>query len=64
MRETYRGAMNLDELHWFVVLAEAEHMTDAAAELSISQPTLSRALGRLEARVGCHCSIGSTAGCT
>ena len=36
--------MNLDELRWFVVLAETEHVTDAAAELGISQPTLSRAL--------------------
>ncbi|MGW0160377.1 LysR family transcriptional regulator [Mycobacterium sp. NPDC003323] len=44
--------MDLDELHWFVVLAETEHVTDAAAELGISQPTLSRALSRLEARVG------------
>jgi len=42
----------LEELRWFVVLAEAEHMTDAAAELGVSQPTLSRALGRLEAQVG------------
>lgn len=44
--------MNLDELHWFVVLAETEHVTDAAAELNITQPTLSRALGRLERQVG------------
>ena len=42
----------MEELRWFVVLAEAEHMTDAAAELGVSQPTLSRALGRLEAQVG------------
>jgi DNA-binding transcriptional LysR family regulator len=44
--------VNLDELHWFVVLARTQHMTDAAAELRITQPTLSRALGRLEERVG------------
>ncbi|MCZ8381485.1 LysR family transcriptional regulator [Mycobacterium sp. CPCC 205372] len=44
--------MNLDELHWFVVLAQTQHMTDAAAELRITQPTLSRALARLEERVG------------
>lgn len=44
--------MDLDELHWFVVLAETEHVTDAAAELGISQPTLSRALSRLETRIG------------
>ena len=44
--------MDIDELHWFVVLAETQHVTDAAAELGISQPTLSRALSRLEARIG------------
>lgn len=44
--------MHLDELQWFVVLAETEHVTDAAAELGISQPTLSRALVRLEEQVG------------
>jgi len=44
--------MNLDELRWFVVLAETEHVTDAAAELGISQPTLSRALARLEEQLG------------
>jgi LysR family transcriptional regulator, transcription activator of glutamate synthase operon len=44
--------MHLDELHWFVVLAETEHVTDAAAELHVSQPTLSRAIARLEAQVG------------
>ncbi len=44
--------MNLDELQWFVVLAETEHVTDAAAELGISQPTLSRALARLEEQLG------------
>ena len=44
--------MNVDELHWFVVLAETQHMTDAAAQLNITQPTLSRALARLEHQVG------------
>jgi LysR family transcriptional regulator, transcription activator of glutamate synthase operon len=44
--------VNVEELQWFVVLAETEHVTDAAAELGISQPTLSRALSRLEAQVG------------
>lgn len=44
--------MHTDELGWFVVLAETEHVTEAAAELHISQPTLSRALARLEEQVG------------
>ena len=44
--------MHLEELQWFVVLAETEHVTDAAAELGISQPTLSRALARFEDQAG------------
>ncbi|CAN5695613.1 LysR family transcriptional regulator [soil metagenome] len=44
--------MDLDELRWFVVLAETEHVTEAAAELRVTQPTLSRALVRLENEVG------------
>lgn len=44
--------MNLEELQWFVVLAETEHVTEAATELGVSQPTLSRALARLEHEAG------------
>jgi DNA-binding transcriptional ArsR family regulator len=44
--------VNLDELRWFLDLADTEHVTDAAAALGISQPTLSRALARLEDQVG------------
>ncbi|NKZ99056.1 LysR family transcriptional regulator, partial [Rhodococcus hoagii] len=44
--------MNVDELRWFVALAESEHMRDAADALHISQPTLSRALARIERQVG------------
>jgi DNA-binding transcriptional LysR family regulator len=44
--------VHLEELEWFVVLAETEHVTDAAAELGVSQPTLSRALARFEDQVG------------
>ena len=41
-----------DDLSWFLVLAETEHVGDAAAELRIPQPTLSRRLARLEQRMG------------
>jgi LysR family transcriptional regulator, transcription activator of glutamate synthase operon len=44
--------MNTDELRWFAALAEREHMTATARELHISQPALSRAIGRLEAQLG------------
>jgi DNA-binding transcriptional LysR family regulator len=48
----YIAVVTVDELEWFVVLAETEHMTEAAARLNIAQPTLSRALSRLERRAG------------
>ena len=48
----YRRAVQLDDLRWFVVLAETEHVTEAAAELGVSQPTLSRALARFEEQAG------------
>ncbi|MCQ4045179.1 LysR family transcriptional regulator [Streptantibioticus rubrisoli] len=44
--------MTIDELRWFLTLAETEHVTEAAARLRIAQPTLSRALLRLEQRLG------------
>ena len=44
--------VQLDELQWFVALARTEHVTEAAADLGIAQPTLSRALLRLENQVG------------
>ncbi|KNX36810.1 LysR family transcriptional regulator [Luteipulveratus halotolerans] len=43
MRETTR---------WFVVLAEEQNVTAAAARLQMTQPTLSRMLSRLERRLG------------
>jgi LysR family transcriptional activator of glutamate synthase operon len=52
MHFRYGRTVNLEELRWFVVLAETEHVTDAAAELTVSQPTLSRALARLEREAG------------
>ncbi|XVQ09635.1 LysR family transcriptional regulator [Spirillospora sp. CA-255316] len=44
--------MEVRELEWFITLAKTENVTNAAEELHISQPTLSRALGRLERRLG------------
>ncbi|MBP2707842.1 LysR family transcriptional regulator [Microbispora sp. RL4-1S] len=44
--------MTIDELRWFLELAETEHMTQAADRLHITQSTLSRALRRLERGVG------------
>ncbi len=44
--------MDLVELRWFIVLAELEHVTRAAEVVGITQPALSKAVGRLERAVG------------
>lgn len=41
-----------DAVWWFVVLAEEENVTVAAARLHVPQPTLSRRLSRLERQLG------------
>ncbi len=40
------------ELAWFLKLAETQHVTWVADEMDITQPTLSRAIARLEQEVG------------
>lgn len=44
--------MMIRDLRWLLVVADHGHVTDAAAALGVPQPTLSRALGRLEAELG------------
>src|SRR6202050_3643971 len=44
--------MDIEELNRLLVLAENERITDAAAELQMSQPTLSRLLARVERELG------------
>lgn len=44
--------MTLNQLRYFRVLAKAEHYTNAADALSISQPSLSRAIALLEEELG------------
>ena len=44
--------MQLRDLEWLVALADHEHVTDTAAVVGVSQPTLSRALSRLEEELG------------
>lgn len=45
-------AVTVDELRWFLVLAETQNVTKAAELLNVTQPTLSRALRRLERQIG------------
>ncbi len=48
----YRLIMDTDEVRWVVRLAETGHMTQTATSLHITQPTLSRALARVEREIG------------
>ncbi|MBP2330735.1 DNA-binding transcriptional LysR family regulator [Kibdelosporangium banguiense] len=44
--------VEIDQLRWFVMVAEGRTVTAAAAELHVSQPALSRGLARLEHEIG------------
>ncbi|WP_170126044.1 LysR family transcriptional regulator [Nocardioides speluncae] len=44
--------MLIRDLRWLVSVADNEHVTDTAATLGVSQPTLSRALARVEGELG------------
>lgn len=46
--------MNLNHLNYFRVLAKVEHYTQAAALLSITQPSLSNAISNLENELGTY----------
>jgi len=46
--------MNLNHLHYFRVLAQLEHYTQASKELSITQPSLSHAISNLEKDLGTY----------
>ena len=44
--------MNFNQLHYFCVLAEIEHYTQAAKLLSITQPSLTHSVKELEKELG------------
>ena len=46
--------MNLNHLSYFRVLAKLEHYTQAAEELSITQPSLSHAMSTLKEDLGTY----------
>ena len=43
--------MRAGDYEWYVTLAELQHVTAAAEQLHIAQPTLTRMLSRLEQRL-------------
>ena len=52
IRDAYDGTVLVRDLEWLVALADHRHVTDTAAVLRVSQPTLSRALARVEGELG------------
>lgn len=52
MRKAYAATVLLRDLEWLVALHDHQHVTDTAAVLGVSQPTLSRALARVETELG------------
>ena len=44
--------MELQQLQYFLVAAQYEHITKAANSLHIAQPALSQSIKRLEAELG------------
>jgi len=49
---TYAVGVLIRDLEWLVALSDHQHATDTAAVLGVSQPTLSRALARVENELG------------
>lgn len=62
IRQTYDRTVFIRDLDWLVALAEYGHVTDTAAILETSQPTLSRALARMETELGTRVFERSTDG--
>lgn len=54
--------MQIRDLEWLLAVAEHQHVTGTAAILGVSQPTLSRALARVERELGARLFERSSSG--
>ncbi len=48
----HHACMDVTTLRWFLSLCETQNMRDSAARLGVPQPTMSRAIARLEREIG------------
>jgi hypothetical protein len=56
-------SMHVEDLRWFAVLAETEHLTEAAAALGHQSAEPLPSLQRVERAFGVRCSSASVAAC-
>ena len=62
MQFRYDWFMDIQQLKYFLDVAQTEHMTRSAKRLNIAQPALSRSVSRLEHELGV--SIVRVAACS
>ena len=48
----YHGAMDRNQMEYFLDIAETQHMTKSAQRLHVAQPALSRSMAKLEDELG------------